>query len=283
MRSTQVLAIACLALVAPAAYAQVEQALIEPGQEVETRLAENYDLLAPDGLSLGVAAISSKGILLGENHRTTVVPVLGYEGERFFFRGISGGVHLFKRNGFELDLLVGARLDGWDNADLDAMRLAERGIDRAALRDRARGVDMGLGLAWKGSAGRAWLDAKTDVTNASGGQEVELGYAFAVPAGKGLLAPSVTVSYWSSKLSNYYYGVLPREEAAGVPRYRPGDAVVPAFSVAYLHALPGRWRVFGVVEYQWLPGTITDSPLVEGRRGIPSLFLGVSRSFGGAR
>lgn len=283
MRSTALLLMAWLALAAPAAHAQVEQALIEPREEVEAKLAENYDLLAPAGLSLGVAAISSKGILLGENHRTTVVPVLGYEGERLFFRGISGGVHLFKRNGFELDLLVAARLDGWDNADLDAVRLAEKGIDRAALRDRSRGADMGLGLAWKGSAGRAWLDAKTDVSNASGGQEVELGYAFAVPAGKGLLAPSVTVSYWSSKLSDYYYGVLPGEAAAGVPRYRPGDTVVPALSVAYLHALPGRWRVFGVVEYQWLPSAITESPLVEGRRGVPSLFIGVSRSFGGVR
>ncbi len=278
MRSTAaVLVFACLALVAPWAQAQGEAA-----QELEPLLAENYELLAPHGLSLGVATISSKGILLGENHRTLVVPVLGYEGERLFFRGISGGVHLVERDGLALDLLVGARLDGWDAGDLDAIRLAERGIDRASLRDRDRGADMGLGMSWKGSAGHAWLDAKTDVTNASDGHEVELGYAFAVPAGKGLLAPSITVSYWSSKLSDYYYGVLPEEEAAGVPRYRPGDAVVPAFSVAYLRALPGRWRVFGVLEYQWLPGTITGSPLVEGSRGIPSLFIGVSRSFGSA-
>jgi len=276
MRSTAAVWVAtCLMLVAPGAQAQ-----IEPAQELEQELAENYELLAPHGLSLGVATMSSKGILLGENHRTLLVPVLGYEGERLFFRGISGGLHLFERDGMALDLLVGARLDGWDAEDLDASLLAARGIDRAVLRDRERGADMGLGLSWKGWAGHAWLDAKTDVTSASDGHEVELGYAFAVPAGKGLLAPSITVSYWSSKLSDYYYGVLPEEEAAGVPRYRPGDAVVPAFSVAYLRALPGRWRVFGVLEYQWLPGAITASPLVEGSRGIPSLFIGVSRSFG---
>lgn len=276
MRSTlMLLAIACLVHFAPAAQAQAEQAA--------TTLPENYDLLEPDGLSLGVAAISSRGILLGEDHRTMLVPVLGYEGERVFFRGINGGVHLFKRNGLELDLLVGARLDGWDAADLDAARLAERGIDRDLLVDRDRGADVGLGLSWKGSAGRAWLDAKTDVTGASDGHEVELGYAFAVPAGKGLLAPGVAVSYWSSKLSDYYYGVLPAEEAAGVPRYRPGDLVVPSASVAYLRALPGRWRVFGIVDYQWLPEGITQSPLVEGKRGVVSLFVGFSRSFGAGR
>ncbi|HYM85401.1 MAG TPA: MipA/OmpV family protein, partial [Pseudoxanthomonas sp.] len=68
-----------------------------------------------------------------------------------------------------------------------------------------------------------------------------------------------------------------------VPRYRPGDAVVPNVSVAYLRALPGRWRVFGVLEYQWLPGGVVQSPLVEGKRGVPSLFMGVSRSFGAVR
>ncbi len=278
MRSPHLLlALVCLACVMPLGHAHAQ------AEEVEPALADNYDLLEPDGLSLGVAVMSSKGILLGEGHRTLLVPVLGYEGERLFFRGISGGVHLFKRNGLELDLLLAARLDGWDADDLDATRLAARGIDRGLLVDRDRGVDMGLGVSWKGSAGRAWLDAKTDVTDASGGHEIELGYAFAVPAGKGLLAPSVTVSYWSSKLSDYYYGVLPQEEAAGVPRYQPGDAVVPGVSVAYLRALPGRWRLFGVLEYQWLPGGINDSPLVEGTRGVPSLFVGFSRSFGKAR
>lgn len=270
-----VLALAWLACFAPSARA-------DPGAP-ELLQAQNYELLEPSGLSLGVAVVSRKGILLGEDDPSLVVPVLGYEGERLFLRGTSGGVHLFKRNGVELNLLVAARLDSWDAHDLDAARLAARGIDRNLLQDRDRAAEAGLGLAWKGSAGRLGLEARTDVTNASGGYEVELGYTFAVPAGKGLLAPGVGVSYWSSKLSDYYYGTLPEEVAAGVPSYRPGDAVVPNVSVAYLRALPGRWRVFGVLEYQWLPGGVVHSPLVEGTRGVPSLFVGVSRSFGAVR
>ena len=245
--------------------------------------AQHYELLEPDGLSVGVAMVSSKGILLGEDPRTRVVPVLGYEGERLFLRGLSGGVHLFKRGGVELNLLLAARLDHWDARDLDAPRLAARGIDRRLLVDRDLAVEAGLGLAWKGSAGRLGLEVRTDISGASGGHEVELGYSFAVPAGKGLLAPGVAVSYWSPKISDYYYGTLPEEEAAGVPRYRPGAAMVPNVSVAYLRALPGRWRVFGVFKYQWLSSDIARSPLVEGDRGVPSLFVGLSRSFGGPR
>ncbi|MEO8365127.1 MAG: MipA/OmpV family protein [Pseudoxanthomonas sp.] len=255
----------------------------DPVPEDTPRQAQQYELLEPGGLSLGVAMLSSGGIHLGEGDRMLLVPVLGYEGERLFLRGLGGGVHLFKRDGLEVNLLAAARLDGWEARDLDAARLAARGIDRSLLSDRDHSAELGLGLAWRGSAGRLGLEARTDVGNASDGYELELGYAFAVPAGKGLLAPGVAVSYWSPKLTRYYYGTLPGEVAAGMPAYQPGAAVVPNAGVAYLRALPGRWRVFGVLDYAWLPGNVRDSPLMEGRRGLPSLFVGVSRSFGATR
>lgn len=269
------LALASLCCLAVSAHAQTgEPARLD---------AENYELLEPNGLSLGVAVVASTGIRLGEGQRTLLVPVLGYEGQRVFLRGISGGVHLFKREGVELNLLLAARLDSWDARDLDAVRLAARGIDRDLLVDRDKSIEAGVGFVWKGSAGRLGLEAKTDIGHASGGHEAELGYSFAVPAGKGLLAPGVGVSYWSSKLSDYYYGTLQVEEEAGVPAYHPGAALVPNVSLGYLRALPGRWRVFGMIEYQWLPAAVVNSSLVEGNRGVPSLLVGVSRSFGAMR
>lgn len=267
----------------PARQAAAQALPADPVPDDAPHQAQQYELLEPDGLSLGMAVLSSRGIRVGEGNRTLLVPVMGYEGERLFLRGLSGGVHLFKRDGLEVNLLAAARLDGWDARDLDAARLAARGIDRRLLEDRDHSAELGLGLAWRGSAGRLGLEARTDVGNASRGYELELGYAFAVPAGKGLLAPGVAISYWSPALVDYYQGTLPGEVAAGVPRIRPGGAWVPNASVAYLRALPGRWRVFGVLDYQWLPGNVRDSALVESRRGVPSLFVGVSRSFGRTR
>jgi outer membrane protein len=265
---------------APSAHAQSEA---PPAPEAATQGAAPTDAgqLMPPGVSLGVAVIWSEGRMVGEDTRTFVVPTVGYEGERLFFRGINGGVHLFKRNGFGVDAIVAVRLDGWDAEDLDASQLADLGVDRALLRDRKTGVDAGLGLSWVTKVGKFGLAAKSDVSNASGGYELALDYRASFPVGRGTLVPSVGVSYWSDDLTDYYYGTLPQEEALGVPRYRPGSAVVPNVGLGYLRRLPRGWMLVTGVEVRWLGSEIVDSALVDDDSGrVPSVFVGISRAFG---
>ncbi|MGB0132272.1 MipA/OmpV family protein [Dokdonella sp.] len=239
--------------------------------------------VTPDGVSLGVGMLVTKGILLGEDARTYVVPTIGYVGERVFITGISGGVHLYKNDGFALDVLLSARLDGWDADDLSASELADVGIDRNLLVNRKNELDAGFGASYSSSNwGKLSLTAKGDVTNASDGYEVALLYQAAFEWWGGALVPSAGISYWSDDLSNYYYGTLPQEVAAGVPSYQPGSAIVPNLGLTFLRTLPKDWLFFGGLQYQWLSDDIIDSPLVDpsARNGLPSVFLGFSHSFG---
>ena len=276
----------CLLAATQSAWAQdssAENPLSAP-TAAEPGAPRDSDQFIPRGVSLGVAVIWSEGRMVGEDTRTFVVPTIGYEGERLFFRGINGGVHLFKREGFELDAIAAARLDGWDAKDLDASELAAVGIDRTLLEDRDIGVDVGLGMSLRGKYGKLSLEAKGDVSNASGGYELALGYRASFPLARGMLSPSVGVSYWSADLSDYYYGTLPAEEARGVVRYRPGAAVVPNIGVSYLRPLPRGWLLVAGVEVRWLGSEIVDSPLVDDDSGrTPSVFLGISRAFGSRR
>lgn len=161
-------------------------------------------LPAPDGLSLGVAAIRSDGVMVGEDARQFVVPTIGYEGERFFFRGIAGGAHLATWGRVQLDATLGARLDGWDANDLDASALAARGIDRARLLDRDQGVDAGLALVWQTGAGVFGADVKADVSGASDGVAARVEYGLPIPVAGGMLTPTVQVQRWSARLADYY-------------------------------------------------------------------------------
>ena len=291
--SLVLLAASCLSFTALAAHAQEENITPVPPTEVavdakadDIEQVGNPEFLKkvfPDGVSLGVGMLVTKGILLGESARTYVVPTVGYAGERVFITGVSGGVHLVKHNGFTLDALVSLRLDGWDADDLSASELAEVGIDRNLLVNRKNELDAGLGAAYTSQKwGKFSLTAKGDVTDASGGYEVALLYQAAFEWWGGALIPSAGVSYWSDDLSNYYYGTLPQEVAAGVPSYQPGDAIVPNLGLTFLHAMPKNWLFFGGLQYQWLSDDILDSPLVDpsARNGLPSVFLGFSHSFG---
>lgn len=274
-----------LLCVASAAHAQSEVAE-PPAAELaaQSGAPADADRLLPRGVSLGVAVIWSEGRLVGEDTRTFVVPTIGYEGERLFFRGINGGVHLFKRDGFELDAIVAARLDGWDAEDLDAGMLADVGVDRALLRDRDTGVDAGLGMSLRTKLGKFSLEGKGDVSNASGGYELALAYRASFPLARGVLSPSIGVSYWSADLTDYYYGTLPQEEALGVPRYRPGSVIIPNVGLGYLRPLPRGWLLVTGMELRWLGSEIVDSPLVDDDTGrVPSVFVGISRAFGARR
>jgi outer membrane protein len=235
----------------------------------------------PQGFSLGLAGAFREGLIVGEDSRQRMLPIISYEGSRFFFRGISGGVHLVERDGFQIDVIFAGRLDGWDTDDLDAHDLAAIGIDRNLLKDRDDGLDAGAVASWRGRGQRVSLELKGDVSNASGGYEASLQYARPFPLASGMLIPSIGVSYWSKDLADYYYGTLLQEEAAGLVPYRPGASLVANAGLRWMRPFAERWAVTVGFEYQQLEDRIVDSPLVDDdASGTASIFLGVSRRFG---
>lgn len=234
----------------------------------------------PQGWSIGVAVAASDSPYVGEGTRVRPFPTVAYEGERLFFRGITGGYHLVDTGAFQLDALVSARLDGFDIKDLSASGLAANGLQAGLLEDRDHGLDAGIGAAWSGSFGRLRLQAMADVTDASGGQEVGLEYTYAMRSGPWMILPGAGVRWMSADLVNYYYGTLDEEIARGVTRYAPGSAVVPGLSVAATRPVGERWTVIGGLDYRVLPDELADSPLLErGADGVPSLFMGASYRF----
>ena len=234
----------------------------------------------PPRWSLGLGSAVSDGVYAGEGNRITPFPLLSYEGERFFWRGISGGAHLLKTREFSLDATLSARFDGMDRDDFGTAELAERGINRALLADRDDGLDLGMALAWRGAAGQLSLAVKADISGASKGAETTLQYAYPIQWGATRVSPNIGVTHLSKKMANYYYGTLPEEVARGVRDYKPGSAALPRIGVDVLRPFAQRWVFIGNLSYQKLPGKISDSPLLEkDTDGKVSAFIGVARGF----
>lgn len=230
------------------------------------------------GFGLGVGARSK--IYAGEDSKATAVPLVSYEGEKFFFRGIEGGYHLLDRDGYTLDATLGMRMDGIEKGDFGAAQLAARGINRNLLEDRDNGVDLGLSGSFSGAMGEVSLSLKADVSGASKGFETSAKYGYPLRWGSTSITPNVGISHYSTKLANYYYGTLDTEVARGVRRYNPGSAVIPSIGVDLVRPFADKWVLLGKLSYSTLPGKLKDSPLVDrDTSGVTSFFVGVSRSF----
>lgn len=230
--------------------------------------------------TLGLGVSISDSPYAGEGNRTQPFPVVSYSGERLFWSGLYGGVHLLRREGFDLDAIVAGRFDGFDISDLGRSELAANGVDARVLDDRDNGLDAGLAATWRGPAGEFKLRALADVTDTSGGYELAVDYGYAWRWGRTTVVPGVGVRWMSGDLVDYYYGTLDQEIARGAPRYQPGSAVVPEVSVGIARPLSPKWKLFGRIDYKFLPSEITDSPLIEpDTDGSAGLMIGISRTF----
>lgn len=230
------------------------------------------------GLGLGLGVSNSP--YAGEGTKITPLPLIHYEGERFFFRGMTGGAHLIQTQTFGLDIIASLRTDGIDAKDFGRKELARNGIDRDQLEDRDNGLDMGLTASWRGAAGKFELTAKGDVSGASEGFELAAKYGYEFEVGRGSLEPTVSVSYLSKDTANYYYGTLKDEVARGVVDYKPGAVTIPKLGLTYTHPIGENWKFVSAVQYKFLPNEISDSPLVKsGTNGEGSVMFGISRSF----
>jgi len=234
----------------------------------------------PPRWTLGLAAVVIDSPYVGEGTRVIPFPLFGFQGEKFYFRGMSAGWDFVKSDSFEMSAFAKFRLDGFKVKDLGRSELAANGIDYRLLEDRDQGVDLGLSAKWMGGAGELEAEVLADVADASGGQEVSLQYSYPFEVGKGRLSPNVGAKWLSKDSANYFYGTLDEEVARGVVDYKPGSVVIPGVGVSYFRPMGEKWSLLGFAKYELLPDEITRSPLIERDTDDTfTVFVGFSRGF----
>jgi len=234
----------------------------------------------PRGWQLGVAAAVFESIYAGEGTRVMPIPLVNYEGERFWFRGISAGWTVLNLGAFELAAVAKLRFDGFEVKDLGRRELARNGLDYRLLDDRDEAVDVGVTMKWSGRAGEIEAEILADATDKSGGQELQIEYGYPIELGRATLTPNIGATWQSKDMANYYYGTLPKEVARGVIDYKPGAVTIGHVGLSYFRPLGEKWSMMGEVEYSRLPDEIKKSPFVEpGTNGRVSMFVGFSRAF----
>jgi outer membrane protein len=216
--------------------------------------------------TLGLIAIERDAPYRQLDEDLLVVPLVRFEGERAYLRGLRGGFRLTQAGPFEASVFLQARGDGYEAADSPYL---------AGMADRRFSLDGGVALGWRvPRVGQFELSAASDLLGRSDGQEFEASWTGLVRAGQWRLLPSVALRWQSRGLVDYYYGVRDAEALPDRPAYDGEAALIPELSILATRPLGERWQLFARVGHGILPAEITDSPLVDDDRRT-SVILGL--------
>jgi outer membrane protein len=224
-------------------------------------------------LLLGAGLMIQDKPLKGVDQKVYPLPFYMYQGKAFSMRGLSASYEVFGDETWAIRGLARFRTDGYDADDSSYL---------AGMRDRRNSVDVGAELWLKGSWGNVGLDWVTDALGNHDGQETRLTCVKEVRSALGMekltLRPMFGLSWRSSNLNNYYYGVRAKEATATRARYKSGDSVNPYVGIGLDYQIAERWSIFSLFRNQWLGSDISDSPIVDQHSKI-SVILGLVYRF----
>lgn len=223
----------------------------------------------PPRWTFGVLAADRDAPYVGLDEGLLVVPLVRYEGEKAYLRGLRGGWRLRETDTHELALFAQARTDGYDPKDSAFL---------AGMAERKFSLDLGIASAWTiDKVGVVEAALSADALDRSGGYEAALSWNGLFRAGGFTFVPGVSARWQSDDIIDYYYGVRAGEALPGRAAYRGEAAMTPDLSLLVQRKLGPRWTLFARASHAWLPSEISNSPIV-GDDNPTSLFVGLGWS-----
>jgi len=135
----------------------------------------------------------------------------------------------------------------------------------AGMSRREQGIDGGIGAQIEGAWGVAYGELLRDLSTASRGGELRLGYRYPWRRSRLFILPHAMVALRNSRLNDYYYGVRPDEATPTRPAYEAGSGLMPEIGIQAGYRFTDRWWLLAGASIARLPQAIADSPIVEQR------------------
>ena len=221
----------------------------------------------------GAGAVITRNPQKGIGTESRGIPIFLYRKDNLSIYGPMMNYSLLKNANWEVRGIARMRFEGYEDEDSKYLR----GMD-----DREWTLELGGSLSRALGVGKVTADITADVLDEHKGYEVTLSYNYDFRAAANIrdlmVTPSIGVTYRSSRLNDYYYGVRSSEAIPGRPRYKVGDSTGLLASLRLNYRFGERWSVMGMASVEWLGREITDSPIVE-KHYVGSLLVGIMRRF----
>lgn len=207
--------------------------------------------------TVGVAAAWSPSPYKDYDNQSWALPMVGYEGERVYFRGAALGYKLYKADADEISVSLGL---------LPLRYKASRSDDPAMRRLNDRNFSGMSGLNWNHREAWGMVSASVQwkVIGSGNGYMADLRYAYPWRVGRVMVVPTVGLRYWSASLNQTYYGISAKESSrSGLARYDTEDSLTAFGSLMASYQLTQSWSVMGMANIARLSATVRNSPMVD--------------------
>lgn len=183
-------------------------------------------------------------------------PILGYEGEYAYIRGLQAGIKLFKLPWLEISAFAAFDPTSFHSRYTDSRQLKQ-------LDDRFESLLAGVAARVRLPFGALHAKAAAEVLH-NGGVTAELGYSYRWQWGAFEVAPSAGLRWYSAAYQQYYYGVSASESLrSGLRKYTPVDGVDPYAGLRLGYAFSEQWNVMGGVDVAFLNAQVQNSPMTD--------------------
>jgi outer membrane protein len=144
--------------------------------------------------------------------------------------------------------------------------------------DRDYAIEMGLEVLMDGEWGQATLRGFHDVSHTHEGFELSAEYSYRWTAGRLSVSPSLGLAYKSDKLSDYYWGITPKESGSTLTAYQADGGLDWIVGLRSSYYLTKSTRLAISADYERLHDSVAMSPIVAEDHVI-GYFAGVAWEF----
>jgi outer membrane protein len=199
------------------------------------------------------------------------VPLILYEGDRFFFRASNMGWKFIRGGEWEVAAIMEFEGDGYDESSSDTLD----GMD-----DRDPYIGAGGEVTWQPSKWGFTLKGTTDIASESDGSQFSGNVHWTNKSGPFITKLSGGGTWMTDDFVDYYFGVKASEAIPTVrPRYAPSEEM--SYDVAGLLLYQqdtSPWLIAGGLKFTMYGDEVDDSPITSDDQEL-ALFFGVGYTF----
>lgn len=224
--------------------------------------------------SLGIAGMFSTSPYKSYDNTILPLPMVSYEGERFFLKGLEAGMYLWKNDKHEVS--IGAQYFGMsfkpgDTDNVQLKQLDKRSSTLMAKASYAYSLPYGMQVG---------ASVSQDVLGKHKGFIGELSFRAPLLVKERFMVFSEIGVQWSSqKVNDYYYGISSKEATrSGLPQYKAKSGHTPVAGIQAMYNFNDRWSAMVGAQVEFLNSKVKNSPMV-GKSVTTSIMAGVQFSF----